>query len=391
LGNFNKYMENIKTKLRLSKIIKGSLIIVGALIGLKLLGLVLIFIGSLLGGEKIINQKSLIANQSLPTASPSPTPYTLPPIPSSKVLSNGGYHIFQTFNNCGPAALSMTLRFYGINVSQAQLGQSLRPYQIPGGDNDDKSVTLEELAEKSKEYGFVPYHRPMGNPEIVKKFIANDMPVIARTLTKPTEDIGHYRIIKGYDETAGTFLQDDSLQNKNLTYTYADFNEIWKKFNYEYLVLVPRDKVELAERILGENANAKTAWTNAVRNSEQELSANPSDIYARFNLSVAYSNTAQYQSAVEEFEKVENLLPFRTLWYQIEPIKAYYELGDYDRVFQITDHVLGYYNRAFSELYILRGKIYQSRGETELARSEFEKAVFYNSNLKEAQDLLNSI
>ena len=123
--------------------------------------------------------------------------YRLPSVPSQKVLSNGGYHIFQTFNNCGPAALSMALRFYGTNVSQAQLGQALRPYQIPGGDNDDKSVTLDELGEKAKEYGLIPYHRPMGNPQIVKQFIANDMPVIARTLTKPTEDIGHYRVIKG--------------------------------------------------------------------------------------------------------------------------------------------------------------------------------------------------
>jgi len=340
--------------------------------------------------KQIINRKSSIIN---PTATPS-----LPPIPSSKVLSNGGYHIFQTFNNCGPAALSMTLRFYGINATQNELGNALRPYQVAGGNNDDKSVTLEELAEKSKEYGFTPYHRPMGNPEIVKQFIANDIPVIARTWTKPDEDIGHYRIIKGYDETAGTFLQDDSLQNKNLTYTYADFNEIWKKFNYEYLVIVPKDKLEIAEQILGENTNAQTAWQSAVANSKSELSNNPNDlpagrqdIYARFNLSVAYFNTVQYQSAVEEFEKIENQLPFRTLWYQIEPIEAYYELGNYDRVFQITDKVLNNYNRAFSELYVLRGRIYQKQGNIEAAHSEFEKAVLYNSNLKEASDLLNSI
>ena len=312
------------------------------------------------------------------------------PISSSKVLPTD-YHIFQTFNNCGPAALSMALRFYGVNVSQAQLGNDLRPYQVAGGDNDDKSVTLDELGEKAKEYGFIPYHRPMGNPEIVKRFIANDMPVIARTLTKPTEDIGHYRIIKGYDETAGTFLQDDSLQNKNLTYIYEDFNEIWKKFNYEYLVLVPKDKQQIAEQILGENADEKIAWQNAVENSLRELQTNPNDIYARLNLSVAYFNTLKYQSAVEEFEKVENQLPFRTLWYQIEPVRAYYELGDYERVFQITDRVLNNYNRAFSELYILRGKIYQSREETELARQEFQKAVFYNINLREAQEALEGL
>src|SRR3990167_9085193 len=332
----------------------------------------------------IINPKSSIIN---PTTSPSPS---LLPIPSQKILLTD-YHVFQTFNNCGPAALSMTLRFYGKNVSQAELGNSLRPYQVPGGDNDDKSVTLEELAEKSKEYGFIPYHRPMGNPEIIKQFIANDMPVMTRTLTKPNEDIGHYRIIKGYDETRGIFIQDDSLQNKNLEYTYADFIEIWKKFNYEYLVLVPKEKVVIAEQILGENKDVKTAWQNAVKNSENELVNNQNNIYARFNLSVAFYNVGDYKKSVEEFEKVENLLPFRTLWYQIEPIKAYYELRNYNRVFQITDRVLNNYNRAFSELYILRGKIYQSREEIEPARQEFEKAVFYNSNLKEAKDLLNSV
>ena len=331
----------------------------------------------------IIIPESLIIN---PTASPSPI---LTPIPSQKILLTD-YHIFQTFNNCGPAALSMALRFYGINVSQAELGNALRPYQVPEGDNDDKSVTLEELAEKSKGYGFIPYHRPMGNPEIVKQFIVNDMPVIARTLTKPSEDIGHYRVVKGYDETAGTFIQDDSLQNKNLEYTYGDFNEIWKKFNYEYLVLVPSDKKETADAILGENAKAKTAWQNAVENSEFELSSNPNDIYARFNLSVALYNIGDYKRSAYEFEQVENLLPFRTLWYQIEPILAYYELGNYDRVFEITDRVLNNYNRAFSELYILRGEIYKEQGNITAARNEFEKAVFYNSSLKEAKDLLSA-
>ena len=330
--------------------------------------------------EKATNTVAMITN---------PTP-TIPPIPSQKILPTD-YHIFQTFNNCGPAALSMALRFYGVNVSQEELGQALRPYQIPGGDNDDKSVTLQEMAEKSKEYGLIPYHRPMGNPDLVTQFIANDMSVIARTWTKPNEDIGHYRVIKGYDETAGIFIQDDSLQNKNLQYTYTDFNEIWKKFNFEYLVLVPKEKKEIAKTILGKNTNSKVAWQNAVENSLQELSDNPNDTYAGLNLSVAYYNTGEFQKSIEQFEKVENLLPFRTLWYRIEPIQAYYELGNYDRVFQITERVLNFYNRAFSELYILRGKIYQKQGKIEEARTEFQKAVLYNSNLKEAQDLLSSI
>lgn len=314
----------------------------------------------------------------------------IPSIPSKKILNNS-YHIFQTFNNCGPASLSMALSYYGYNATQQELGQALRPYQVANGDNDDKSVTLEELAEKSKDYDLIPYHRPNGTVEIVKTLIANDMPVIARTWLKADEDIGHYRVIKGYDESRGIFIQDDSLQGKNLEYKYDDFFEIWKPFNFEYLVLVPEDKVELAEAILGANVNVESAWEASFKVWQDELENNPNDVNARFNLSIALYNLERYEESVEEFEKVESRLPMRALWYQIEPVKAYYELGDYDRVFEITDRILNNHNRAFSELYIIRGNIYKERGEISSARSEYEKAVTYNRNLEAAQEALDSI
>ncbi|MBI2597065.1 prolyl oligopeptidase family serine peptidase [Candidatus Daviesbacteria bacterium] len=328
-------------------------------------------------------------NIALPTSTTFPTVNLIQPT-QSKILPTD-YHVFQKFNNCGPAALSMTLRFYGINVSQAELGQALRPYQVPNGDNDDKSVTLEEMADKAREYSLVPYHRPNGDIEKIKLFITYDIPVIARTWTKVNEDIGHYRVVKGYDDTNSQIIQDDSLQNKNLWFDYDTFNTIWEKFNFEYLVLVSQEKKKIAEAILGEDFNIKKAWQKAAQNAQRQLVVNPDDIYSRFNLSVAFYNTGQYQQSVEEFEKVEDALPFRTLWYQIEPIQAYYQLENYERVLQTTNKVLSSYNRAFSELYILRGKIYQKQGNIEAARNEFEKAVYYNKSLKDAQQALNSI
>ncbi len=314
----------------------------------------------------------------LPLPSPSPK-INLQTPPGSKILPND-YHVFQSFNNCGPAAMSMALSYYGINESQQKLGNDLRPYQVLGGDNDDKSVTLKELAEKSKEYGFIPYHLPNGNIDLIKQFISYDMPIITRTWLKPNDDIGHYRVIKGYDDSTGEIIQDDSLQGKNLRYSYADFDAIWKKFNYEYLVLVPQEKQEIADAIVGADKDPKIAWQKALRQTQGELDKNPSDIDARFNLSVAYYNLGDFQKSVEEFEKAESQLPFRTLWYQIEPIQAYYELGNYPRVFEITERVLNYHNRAFSELYFIRGNIYLKQGNTEAAKQEFQKAVQYNQN-----------
>jgi len=324
-----------------------------------------------------------------PVFSPSPA-ITLKPLPQSKILPNG-YHTFQTFNNCGPAALSMALSYYGINVSQQQLGEELRPYQNPQGDNDDKSVTLEEIAEKSKDYNLTAYHRPNGNTDIIKNFINYDIPIIARTLTKANEDIGHYRVIKGYDQDIQSIIQDDSLQNKNLWYTYSDFDAIWEKFNFEYLVLVPKDKIGIAEAILGGDANEKIAWQKAADTSRKILAKNPNDTTARFNLSVALYHTGEFQKSVSEFEKVENRIPFRTLWYQIEPIEAYYKLGNFNKVFEITNRILNNYNRAFSELYLIRGEIYLKQGNIAAAKSEFQKAALYNKNLKSAQEAIKKV
>jgi tetratricopeptide (TPR) repeat protein len=326
-------------------------------------------------------QPSLLTRTTKPATNiqksthPIPSPAT---IPTSHIIPLR-HHTYQTFNNCGPAALSMALSYFDIEKSQFELGQALRPYQNSIGDNDDKSTTLEELAEKSTEFGLIPFHRPNGNATLLKHFISLDIPVIARTLTNINEDIGHYRVVRGY--TTNTFIQDDSLQGKDLQYSPEEFDALWKQFNYEYLVLVPPEILDQVKIILGEEVDPQVSWAKAVKASELQLAQNPQDIYARFNLSVALFNTGDFQSSVNEYEKVANSLPFRTLWYQTEPIEAYYELGQYDKVFEITDRILNNHNRAFSELYILRGDIYAKQGDQTKAREEYDKAKLYNTNI----------
>lgn len=323
--------------------------------------------------------------------SPKPTIKTGPELiiaPSQKILETD-YHVFQTFNNCGPAALSMMLRFYGVTVSQEELGLSLRPYQNAQGINDDKSVTLAEIAEKSKEYGFFPYHRPNGNIEIIKNLISYDMPVLTRTWTKADEDIGHYRVVKGYDENTKEIIQDDSLQGKNLRYTYAEFNILWEKFNFEYLVFVPKNKIEIVERILADNTDEEYAWQNAASASRRKLVDNPDDMYARFNLAVALYNIGDYQGSVAEYEKTINHLPFRTLWYQIEPILAYYKIGNYDKVIEASKTIFDSQNPSYSELYFLRGAVFEKQGESSKSQEEFAKATAYNTSFYWKANLKN--
>jgi tetratricopeptide (TPR) repeat protein len=79
------------------------------------------------------------------------------------------------------------------------------------------------------------------------------------------------------------------------------------------------------------------------------------------------------------------------LWYQIEPILAYQKLGKHDRVFEIIDNILNNGNKAFSELYQIKGEIYLEQGEADSARNEFETALKYNKNYQPAKDALSNL
>ncbi|MDP3965466.1 MAG: C39 family peptidase [bacterium] len=328
------------------------------------------------------------SSKSLKSAPPPPPKES--PLPKTKILPIT-YHTFQTFNNCAPAALSIALSYYGIFKSQEVLAADLRPNNNPRGINDEKSTTPDRLGAKAQEYGLTPYFRGNGNINLIKRLVASGFPVLMRTLLEADEDFAHYRVIKGYDDTTEEIVQDDSYQGKNIRYSYDEFLKLWKPFGYEYLVLVPENKIAIIDAILGEEANAKISWHNAIRTAESELAQNSGDILARFNLSVALYYAGRYVEATKEFEKVEYVLPRLTMWYQIEPIRAYAALGNAGRVFELSDKILNDKNPAFPELYLLRGEMHVAEGNLAAAKAEFQKAVLYNKNLEAAHEALASV
>lgn len=304
-------------------------------------------------------------------------------IPSSGVVS-------QTFNNCGPATLSMVMSYFGSTISQDTLREEMRPFNNPSGGVDDKSIFANEFLTYAQKYGFLALHRPNGDIELLKKLVANDIPVVVRTWLHPGEDIGHFRVVRGYDDVNQVLIQDDSYEGKDLQFAYSEFELMWQPFNYGYILVYPKEKEDVVKAILGTYMEEKKAYEiiitkGALRNSEQQA-------YIHFNEATAYFYLGQYEKAVAAYEKAEQAgLPPRMLWYQIEPIEAYLKSGNTDKVFTMTDAILYNGNLAFSELYFLRGQAYQAQGENELARAAYEKAVYYNNNYQQAQQALGQL
>jgi len=105
--------------------------------------------------------------------------------------------------------------------------------------------------------------------------------------------------------------QDDSLQAANSTYSYEEFLELWKTFNYEYLVLVPENKVQAVEGILGEEVDETIAWQNSLTQIQDELSQDPHNPHLLFNLAINYYYTGDYQKATQTYELVKDRLTMR--------------------------------------------------------------------------------
>ncbi len=331
--------------------------------------------------ESIIKLSS--ENKPSPTSSPAPLPNTYV-IPQQ-------LHAFQTFNNCGPASLSMLLSYHGTNITQKELGEILRPRQHPQGIEDDKSVTIPELASEAERRGFSAYHRPGGSIPLIKTLIAHDFPVLVRTWLNASDDIGHYRIIRGYDDVTQELIQDDSLQGKGSRYDYSDFENLWLPFQSEFLVIAPLEKAEELENMLGDLASASKAWELFYEQTARELELDPNKSVHVFNQSIAAFHLGKYQQAVQLYEQVAPALSQRMLWYQIQPIEAYLRVGEYDKVFALTSEILNGPNKAFSELYIFRGQAHEYLGNRDAARQEYEIAVLYNENLLSAQTLLREL
>lgn len=327
--------------------------------------------------EKKAEQKKEVLSVSIKQATSTASTKTIDPI-------------YQTFNNCGPASLSMILEWNGIHKNQEELADILRPYRNPQGDNDDKSISTEEYVNTAQSFQLFSLNRPNGTLGLLKMFISNGIPVVVKSWLHPGEDIGHFRIITGYNDEEKKLYQVDSYQG-SLSFDYDEFMAIWQPFNYEYMIVVNPDKKQLVESIIGREIDEKTVWSNALTRAQKEAQENGSNPYPLFNQAIAYYYLGNYSKTTDLFEKVETRLPKRMLWYQIEPIDAYQKIGNSQRVFALTDAILENHNRAFSELYLIRGVAYMDEGKLDNARAEFEKAVYYNKNFTKAKDALNQM
>ena len=144
-----------------------------------------------------------------PTATPIPTPTVTPtPLPEAILLEPMNYQ-WQTLNNCGPASLAILLGYYDHWVTQHETS-TLHPC---------------DLAEYLSQYQLMARTYPAPSRDAVRLLLANHIPVIVGQRLSSGRDIGHFRVIRGYDDISREFIVDDPLRSigPDFHMTYGTF------------------------------------------------------------------------------------------------------------------------------------------------------------------------
>ncbi len=158
-------------------------------------------------------------------------------------------HVWQTWNNCGPASVVMALSTLGLDVPQEEARLALRGEDIRRGmpaQNVDPWLRARS--------GLRAVARTNGTQDQVKRFIANGFPmIVTQWLDDPPSRIAHYRVVRGYDDARAVFYVNDPMRGANVALTYEWFVENWKPFGYRYLVVYrPEDEARVKALVGGD-------------------------------------------------------------------------------------------------------------------------------------------
>jgi len=319
-----------------------------------------------------------------PTSTPSPTPTPTPPI---SFTLTGLRHEHQGWNNCGPTTLAMALSYWGRTETQYDAAPVLKP------DPEDKNVSPWEMEVYARDLGLGAIVRVGGTLDQLKALVRAGFPVIVETwyVRDARDQLGHYRLIIGYDDAAQQFITYDSLHGPDVTIGYQELDELWRVFNRAYLAVYAPERWEALAAVLGPDLDdaamyeraLETALIEAVTPAESCVAyAGCADwvTFSWFNVGSSLTSLGRHTEAVVAYDQALQLgLHYRMLWYQFGPYESYHAVGRHDDVIALADATLVTTNN-LEESYYWRGMSRLAQGDADRARADFETALRYHEN-----------
>lgn len=309
-------------------------------------------------------------------------------------------HLYQGWNNCGPATLTMALGYFGYPDDEMADQELAASYLKPNP--EDQNVSFWQMADyvNTQLDGDVrAVVRRGGNSTLIKQLLHADLPVIlGKGLEIEGEGwVGHFVLVIGYDDEQQAFLTYDSYKGhgnfEGLPQPYAEVETLWGQFNNVFLVVYPTEQESDVQTMLGNLWDEQTAWDVARNSAAARVEADPTDPWAQFNLGESLTALGDYPAAVEAYEVAlfgGKQLPWRTLWYMQGAFRAYYEVGDYHRMDQAIQFVTR--NTSFIEdTNYYRGLAAAAQGDSPKAIELLQAVLAFNPNFYPATEALATL
>jgi len=241
-----------------------------------------------------------------------------------------------------------------------------------------------------------------GSPETLRQLLSAGVPVLIEAWyePKPNDGMGHYRLLVGYDDAAREWIAYDSYDSHGLVkgqpyagirLPYAEVARDWPVFNRTYLLIYDEPRAAAVAKIVGDDLDDTAMWTRAAADAEARVQQRPDDAFEWFNLGTGLTALGRFDEAAAAYDRSRQLgLPWRMLWYQFGPFRAYYGTGRYDEVIALADATLRTAKHV-EELFFWRGLAQKAKGDLPAARASWERALELNPNYAAAQAALAAL
>jgi uncharacterized protein YvpB len=345
-----------------------------------------------LPAPQVNNTETAPAVSSPTPLPPTPTPLaTSTPLPVSIQLTPAEHEI-QGPNNCGPATLTMYLRYYGWDGNQNDIAEEVKPV------TKDRNVNVDELLYYTHTWvGWLnSTFRVGGDIDLIKRFLAAGIPVMVEKGHMIEIDYfyqddywnGHYALVTGYDDATGELTFQDSYVGPDQHLSYAEFDTFWQQFNRVYILVYQPEQEETVKSILGADWDEDANRQNAMAVAQSETQSDPENAFTWFNLGMNQVYFEDYTDATASFDRAREIgLPMRMLRYQFGPFFAYYNVGRMDDLMQLVDYGLQITPES-EEILIWKGWALYRNGDNNGAIEQFLKARDANPKSAYAQQAL---
>jgi hypothetical protein len=338
------------------------------------------------------------------TSTPQPGPTAKPtitstPLPATVMLTGIKYeHQHGRLNYCGPSNFSMALTYWGWKGNRDVVGKAVKP------SDKDKNVMPYELQDFITDNvpGMTSAIRYGGDIDMLKRMVSAGFPVIVEKGIYEVDVngkygwMGHYAFVTGYDDTKQEIIYQDTYQPEpkvnpgpNRHIKYSTFIEGWRAFDYVFIVVYPMDKQNDVVSLLGPLADENQAARHAlsVAQSEAQTLTDIDQFFAWFNVGTSHVMLFEYADAAIAYDYAFNLYanlnvedsvrPYRMMWYQTGPYKAYYYANRFSDVINLADTTLNetIAEPVLEESLYWRGQAYYMAGKTDLAVKDYREAL----------------